>query len=131
MELVGPIEKRAPMERNMDLIRALLLKIAADPSLDGTRYYILRPSDVPGEHSQEEVNYHIDQLFEARLIAGNPKSDLPQVSRLTWQGHEFVDNIRDDGVWRNVKERLKGLSSVAFAVIGHVAEAEVKKRLGL
>jgi hypothetical protein len=33
------------------------------------------------------------------------------ISKLTWKGHEFVDTIRDSGIWNSVKERLKGLPS--------------------
>jgi hypothetical protein len=132
MQLVKPVERRTEMERDMDLIRELLLKIDAEPALDGTHYYSFGPSDASGEHSQQEINYHIDLLFESGLIQGNPNSTpLPLVSKLTWQGHEFVDNIRDAGIWKSVKARVGGLPTVALSVVSQVALAEVKKRLGL
>ena len=53
------------------------------------------------------------------------------ISKLTWKGHEFVDTIRDSGIWNNVKERLKGLPSVALSVVAEIAIAEAKKRLKL
>ena len=46
-------------------------------------------------------------------------------------GHEFVDSIRDPVVWANVKERIKGLPSVAITVVAQLALAEMKKRLHL
>jgi len=55
----------------------------------------------------------------------------PAISRLTWEGHEFVDNIRDPGVWKNVKERIKGLPSVAVTIVAQLALAEMKKHLHL
>ncbi|HEU0048843.1 MAG TPA: DUF2513 domain-containing protein, partial [Nitrososphaera sp.] len=89
-------------------------------------------SDNFGDRSQEELNYHVDLLFEAGYIEGNPDSNPnPMVSKLTWKGHEFVDTIRDAGIWNNVKERLKGLPSVALSVVAEIAIAEAKKKLKL
>jgi hypothetical protein len=56
---------------------------------------------------------------------------MPAVSRLTWEGHEFLDNIKDVGVWEKTKERLQGIPGVALTVVAALAEAEIKKRLGL
>jgi hypothetical protein len=52
-------------------------------------------------------------------------------SKLTWKGHEFVDTIRDAGIWNKVKERLKGLPSVALSVVAEIAIAEAEKHLHL
>lgn len=118
------------MERNMDLIREMLLKIAADPKLDGSSRYVFDSTDNLGNYSQEELNYHVDLLLEAGFVEGNPNSTPnPMISKLTWKGHEFVDTIRDFGIWTSVKERLKGLPSVALSVVADLAIAEVKKKL--
>ena len=29
------------------------------------------------------------------------------ISRLTWEGHNFIDAIRDDGSWQKVKDWIK------------------------
>src|SRR5229473_2330977 len=116
----------------MDLIRDILLKVAADPELDGSHFKVFDTSDFEG-HSQQEIAYHIDLLFEADFVKGIATMDAPApaISRLTWDGHEFVDNIRDPGVWKNVKERIKGLPSVAVTIVAQLALAEMKKHLHL
>ena len=53
------------------------------------------------------------------------------VSGLTWNGHDLLDNIRDSGVWEKVKEHAKSLAGVSIPILAHLAEAEVKRRLGL
>ena len=58
-------------------------------------------------------------------------SGIPAISKLTWQGHEFLDNIKDPGIWGKTKKRVEGLPSVALKVVAAIAEAEVKKHLGL
>jgi len=115
----------------MDLVRDLLLRIAADPKLNGTNFCAFDKSDQLGDYSQDEINYHVDLLFAAGLVEGSRASEEPLVSRLTWKGHEFVDNIRDAGIWGEVKKRIKGLPSVAVGVVIEIASAEIKKRLGL
>ena len=125
------------MKRDMDLIRDLLLGIEQDERLDGTIFIAPDESDNLGvigitNHSAEEVAYHLMMLMEAGLIKGNSTMEqMPAVSRLTWEGHEFLDNIKDQSIWGKTKERLKGLPGVGIAVIGEVAKAELKKHLGL
>jgi len=122
------------MERDMDLVRDLLLHIEGDPQYDGQRW--LRP-EIPSEmgsphHSIEEIAYHLNLLVEAGYLRGmTVLSGMPAISRMTWQGHEFLDNIRDEDVWSKTKERIKGLSGIALGVVAQIAEAEIKKRLGL
>jgi len=134
MQLVeaGTVKRRRlDMERNMDLIREMLLRVAADPKLDGSKHFVFTKDNLEG-YSQEELNYHVDLLFEAGFVAGSPDSNPnPMISKLTWKGHEFVDTIRDSGIWNSVKERLKGLPSVALSVVAEIAIAEAKKRIGL
>lgn len=128
--------KNSDMKRDMDLIRDILLAIESDSRLDGTRW-IMPSSDgenlgiIGTSHSEEEVAYHLQLLVEAGLVRGNPTMDMPMISKLTWQGHEFLDNIKDQDVWSKTKDKIKGLSGVALSVVGELAAAEVKKRFGL
>jgi uncharacterized protein DUF2513 len=123
------------MTRDMDLIRTLLLWIEAQPQLDGTRWLAPdKPEDVGvSDHSIEEVQYHLNLLIEAGFVEGKSFDAAGTVvfSRLTWKGHEFLENIKDVSVWKQVKARIEGLSGVALTVVAELAKAEIKKRLGL
>jgi len=125
------------MKRDMDLIRELLIGIEADQRLDGKRWIEPDAQDNFGvvgvsSHSAKEVAYHLEMLMDAGLIEGKcGLAEMPRVSKLTWQGHEFLDNIRDSGIWGKTKKRLEGLPSVAFAVVVELAKAEARKYLGL
>lgn len=84
------------------------------------------------DHPATEVAYHLNLLIEAGLVRGHYGVEgMPSISKLSWQGHEFLDDIRDVGIWRKTKERLKDLPTVGIAVIGEIAKAEIKKKLGL
>jgi hypothetical protein len=123
------------MKRDMDLIREILLRIESDPEFDGTRWVTpSEPSDLmPTNCLMDELNYHLELLIEAGFLTGESRSGYgsPTINRLTWKGHEFLDNVRDNEIWRGTKERLKGLPSVAINIVAELAKAEIKKKLGL
>jgi hypothetical protein len=118
----------------MDLIRKLLLNIETDQRFDGTHWFrIVSPADlgITG-HSAEDVGYHVNLLIEAGYLAGKGGMEtIPAMNKLTWQGHEFIDNIKNDDIWSKVKTRISGLSTVALSVVAALAESEIKRKLGL
>ena len=101
------------MKRNWDLVRKILM--ALEDIQDTTS--IMEPGAVTG-YDEEIVSYHLQLLIEAGLIDGNCNSlsgKTPlhcRATRLTWEGHEFLDRIRSDTVWNRVKglARERGLS---------------------
>jgi len=56
------------------------------------------------------VSYHVDIMYEAGLINGEAiTSETGRIYnvlpfRLTWEGHEFLDNIKDKKRWTKIKE---------------------------
>jgi hypothetical protein len=96
------------MKRNMDLIRALLLKLERSPIRPGGIVH-LQPSDpeiaVDG-FSDDEIEYHLSLLEDVRLLecsATRPMIGL-MFKRLSWSGHDFLDSIRDDEIWHKTKK---------------------------
>jgi predicted MarR family transcription regulator len=123
--------KDADVKRDMDLVREILLAIESDRRLDGTQFLRFALPD----QDTHEVGYTVDRLIHAGLVEGSrdrrAHGQAPMVSALTWEGHEFLDNIRDPGVWAETKEKAKPLLSVSLAVLAEIAKAEIRKRLGL
>ena len=86
------------MKRDMDLIRAILLKAESWQSLQPCKI------EIP-EHSREELFFHAKLAKEAGFIEAafmNPCDFV--VLRLTWDGHEFIDLARQDTNWNEAKE---------------------------
>lgn len=99
------------MKRDMELIRALLLKMESlGPSEP-------MPTDLPG-YDRNAVWYHTTLLVEAGLLHEQPARrdqsfTVPaKPDRLTWAGHEFLDNARNEKAWKQVlgKARAAGVS---------------------
>jgi len=123
-----------PMKRDMDLIRDILIRIEDDPQMDGTReFYFNNAADMGFPNcSDDDLAYNFSLLVDEGFIDGGRTAFYPLIARrLTWNGHEFLDNIKNANIWAKTKERLKGLSSVALHIVASVAEDEVKKFLGL
>jgi Hypothetical protein (DUF2513) len=128
-----PVKDLIRMQRDMDLTRHLLLQIESNASLDGTRWVHFEPSELGmADRTPEEIGYHLNLLIEEGYVKGQTGFEtIPVISRLTWQGHELLDNIRDKGIWERAKGRLSGLPSISLKILADIATAEIKKHVGL
>jgi hypothetical protein len=118
------------MKRNLDLVRLILLK--AEEKNTPSRWII--PS-IEG-FSGEEVAYHIKILIEANLIDGIDltTSDGYQygIRNLTWEGHEFLDAARDEGIWKKAKQKFGSkIFSVSFDIVKDLLISLTRQELGL
>lgn len=89
------------VKRDMDLIREILLKIEDHPNEPGG-------IDLPIEgRSSQEISYHVKLLAQAGLIEALESSsfdgDVWEAKSLTWEGHEFLEASKDEGVWKKAK----------------------------
>ena len=102
------------MKRDWDLIRQTLLAVeAAD---DEER---ISDNDVEG-CTPENFNHNTVLLTEAGLVHAKilPNLKTTMVGSLTWEGHEFLDSIRDDVTWDNIKRVAKEKNiALSFASI--------------
>lgn len=126
--------RKSDMVLDKDLARDILIRINDDQECDGTwEFYFDTPEEMGiSGRSLEEVSYHLTLLIEAGYVDGAVlASNTLVIRRLTWNGHEFLDSLRDPNIWAKTKERTKGLTSVALAVLGEIGKAEIRKQLGL
>lgn len=95
------------MKRDLDLVKAILLHFE-----DKEDWAHEKQIDVEG-YDKKLVSYHLSIMYEAGLINCEPMtSNTGRIYdvvpfRLTWDGHEFLDNIKDQGRWQKIKETLK------------------------
>ena len=107
------------MKRDMNLIRKIMLQVEARPSVNDWDLV-----EIDGR-AQEEISYHVWLLSEAGMVEAldhcglGPNGFCYVPKYLTIQGHDFLDSIRDDSVWKKVKQ--------ALAVIGGSGSLEVVK----
>lgn len=91
----------------MDLCRLILFKIE-----DEYKSTTLSNLQIDG-YDIEIIAYHCDLLFEAGLIKSykptyaSDKIYFFSVGALTWEGHDFLDKIRENTMWNRTKNRIK------------------------
>lgn len=112
------------MKRDWELVRKILIAVeeiqGQDQQVDG--------SSIPG-YDSPQVSYHIYLLKEAGLLEATCSSYLNEpracfAFELTWEGHEFLDQIRSKTIWNKTVGMLreKGLD-LSFATIKAAAGA--------
>lgn len=119
------------MKRNMDLVRDLLLIIERNDDS--------KELNVPNDWDREEVAYHLKILDQAGFVKNNTKwadnKPMWMFASLTWDGHEFLDSIKNNSIWDKTKEGIKNkgfeLGSVPLEVLKEYAKLQIKNLIGL
>lgn len=121
------------MKRDMELVRKILLDI------EGRFVHApLRSSDIAMDgYSIEEIGYHLRILADGGLIyvidmtSSESTAFTCCVKGIAWQGHDFLDSVRNDGVWSHTKEALKPFGSASFEVVKSIAVAYISSKVGV
>ena len=119
------------MKRDMELVRSILIKLSEHE-------HGFAPDDflIP-EYTNEQIGYHCFLLDQAGLIRAADATTMDEPSpiaiplNLTWQGHEFIENAKNDKVWGQAKQAVSKIGDVSFSVWAGVLTEVVKQNLGL
>ena len=71
----------------------------------------------------------MELIFEAGLVDGKFEKSLNSssyyvINRLTWNGHEFLDSINNDNIWKKTKNSF---ISNGISMIFDLVETTAKK----
>ena len=122
------------MKRDMDLVLSILGFLEEREAIS-----VIETLEIPG-YDNGLVAYHCRRMFEGGLLDAEVVTSSTTQSRLikvlpfglTWQGHEFLDSMRNRAVAAQVRERLGGtLAGVPFTRIKELALAIGRSQLGL
>ena len=83
----------------------------------------------------DELTYTVDKLhqcgyIEAHAIIADGMMPIFRIYSLTYEGHQFLDNIRDNKVWSKTKSTVSKLASVSISVLADVASSIIKSSIG-
>jgi len=114
------------MKRDMNLIRLLLIQREGEEEPDLSEY------------STEDQVYHGALLIEAGLVHGSISEGEDgdpsgvYLTRLTWEGHEFLDAARSETVWKKVRAAtVKGGVGLTLPIAKALLAKYAKEKLGL
>jgi hypothetical protein len=106
------------VKRDDDYLRELLLKYEAD---DDYLFIIGGATGPDDEEFKEE--YHVALACDAGLMVQTGRAAY----RLTSQGHDYLDAIRSDTVWRKTKAGAAQVGGMTLGLMKDLAIAYVKQ----
>ena len=122
------------MKRDLDLCLEILRHVEAGSGEQHSGWGIAK---VIGKDANE-VSYNCILLLDAGLLGGQERTTSSRtdamVSRLTWQGHEFLDAARDPTHWEKAKDvahRSSGGFEIVRSVLSSLAAEAAKAMTGL
>lgn len=110
-----------------DCVRDVLLYIEENLTYNGS----INAKSIKTNYSVEDVLYTCDKLFEAKFIQMH--KDITGgviIGEITYNGHQLLDSIRDDGIWKETKSKVSKIASVSLPIIQQVAAAIITTKLG-
>ena len=118
------------MKLNPDCTRAILLAVEKVCDMNQHFEYPKHASEIVGNFSNDEILYHARQCDFSGMFfkySQGPDGNF-SVLDLSPKGHEFLANIRDDGVWDKVKtvsskvgsKSLESMYQIASRVITEI-----------
>lgn len=120
------------MKLNQDCIRDLLLY------LEENLNYNVRISVTNlnlNNYSFDDLFYTTEKLIEAGFINCSTFNSIGShdyiFKSITYLGHQYLDTIRDDGIWKETKKKLSKVTSASLPIVQEVASAILKSTLGL
>ena len=116
------------MKRDMDLVRNILLAFEQieDPQVSVSE---LKLKGL--QWGNPNVGPHIVLVHDAGLIAeaGERGPAREKTYRLTWNGYEFLEAIRDPEVWAKTQQGAEKVGSSSIDVMDAIARGYIRAKL--
>lgn len=117
------------MELNYDCLRDVLLFIEQTSRPEKILFLDnFLNAETLGNYSEEDIKYVLAKLDETELLKSDTSFAYPsiltdfKVTTITFVGHEFLNNIKDDGIWKKAKKKATEIASnVSIAFLSQIA----------
>lgn len=129
------------MKLNYDCIRDILLFIEKTQKVNSNGYIQPITEDtlikaLSNIYSCEELIYNTQKLYEANFIDLLELKTLGgysfQIKDITFAGHQYLNNIRNQNIWNQTKEKLKIVGgSASLSIISNLANKIISSKLGI
>lgn len=121
------------MRLNPDCMRDVLLVAEEHVPLNGSLSMGNLLSLLPS-YSKDELTYTCLKLNEGNLLNilkmnSDNATSVANISDITYEGHQFLENIRNQSTWETVKQKLSLLGSSSVPVIMSVASQLMTEKI--
>jgi hypothetical protein len=123
------------MRFNPEIVRIILSLIEEIPA---GQVFNGRFKDDEGRYTEEELNAHAKLLLDDGFLDGGCQYDHQNQPRAFWirdltmKGHEFMDNARNNTVWKQVVAKAeKQGTSISLSILNGLLRKQMEKYVGL
>lgn len=127
------------MRLNPDSVRAILLYLENNQKINEPLYSAKVIKNILSSQGmvngyEDDLLYAIKQLSDDKMIDARkitPDSYIKHyyIYDITPKGHEFLNNIRDDGIWKETKIKALQCGSLALNILYQVAASIISSKL--
>lgn len=121
------------MKRDMDLVRALLLRIESwdiPPGGAMSNLFATDPEVQIDGYADNAVDYHLELLIDSGLVDGSCNIERRfRIHKLTPAGHDLVESIRDPVIWSETKEGVKKAGGFTVELLRDLAKGLIKTQI--
>lgn len=116
------------MKLNVDCIRDILLLVEQAPYQEVV--YLDKIKNSLKSYSSDEIEYAILKLNEAeyidaRIIHYDNGTIIRSIDDITYTGHQFLETIRDNKVWKETKSICGKVGTFALNFVSQVASGVI------
>lgn len=133
------------MKLDHDCVRDILLWLEENCQFAGPQRPKTVVQELSSKYEASQIKYCIQLLTQIGYInggitiapagPGHVVVEPHDIQNLTWEGHEYLDTIRDSTVWEKTKDVASSLKSVSLRTMGTIASQIVigliKQKTGL
>ena len=110
------------MKLNIDCVRDVMIYL--ENNLELVDY--VSGEEIELEYSKDDILYSCSKLIEAGYIDGRSVSDLSgnlniDITGITWNGHQFLDNVRSNKIWKKTKETTLKIGSASISFLSNIS----------
>jgi hypothetical protein len=125
------------MKRDMDLVRELLLKVEGGVSTfepiasDVAEILGVTPEVSMSREDADKLRGHLELIEEAGFLEIETRGGggVYAIKRITWQGYEFLDSVRDPEIWAKTKKGAAAAGGFTVDLLKDLAIGFVKKQI--
>lgn len=127
------------MKLDMSFVRDLLLAVEAAPGATINLDQLMAANGYK-EEDREKIDFHLEFLANAHLLTALHKtmvsgSHIWLRLKLTWNGYEFLESVRDPEVWQRTKDGASKVGNYGLEFLVELAKAYgkhvAKEKLGI
>ena len=121
------------MKRDLETVREILMRLEELNIPVGSAAFLSvfeEPLATAGS-SPDSVAYHMRLLMAAGFIDQTKTQGAQDfgLRGLTWQGHDFLDSIRDPEIWRQTKEGATKAGGFTIELLADLAKGLIKTQI--